>query len=88
MELLQHGLQLCGNRQAEVGCVFHEGDSFIGQVKENDGGPKYTRCAENLQVHQMADTDQHKDQDLFEDTRKPISEDSFLSTMAHMIPVR
>ena len=47
IELLQYSFQLCGNRQAEMGCVLHEGYSFIGQVKENDSGAKYTRRAED-----------------------------------------
>ena len=67
MELLQYSFQLCGNRQAEMGCVLHEGYSFIGQVEENDGGAKYTCRAEDLHIHQVADADQHKYQDLFED---------------------
>ena len=50
VELLQHSLQLCGDRQAEVRRVLHKGNALIGQIEENDGGAQDTSRAEDLQV--------------------------------------
>ena len=67
VELLKYRFQLCGNWQAEMGRILHKGNTLIGQIKENDCGPQHTSRTEDLHVHQVADADQNKNQDLFED---------------------
>ena len=61
MQLLQYGLQFCGDRQAEMRSILNQGDAFIGQLKEDDGGTKDANRTENLYVEQMANPNQSKD---------------------------
>ena len=68
MKLLQHGLQLLRDGQAEVRGVLHETDAFIGDVEKDNRRPKYTAGADHLRIQNMTDAYQQEDQDLAADT--------------------
>ena len=70
MELLQNGLQLLRDRQAEVRGVFHEADAFIGNVEENNCRAQDTAGADHLRVESVPDAHQQEDQNLAADTLK------------------
>ena len=53
VQLLKHGLQLCGDGQTKVCGVLKQADALIGDIKENSGGSKNGATADHVYIQHM-----------------------------------
>ena len=67
VELLQDSFQFCGNRQAEISCVFNKGNAFVGKIEEDDCGAQNRAGPDDHRVKNVSHTDKDKNEYLFED---------------------
>lgn len=70
MKLLQHFLQLPGDRKSQVSSVFQKAHALIGQVKEDDGCTQDPLLPDYLNIDDIGDTYKQKNKDLSADALK------------------
>ena len=64
MQLLQHYLQFLRHRQAKVRSIFEQGNALVGEIEEDNSGPKNAAGSDHVHVQHMADTNKCENQDL------------------------
>ena len=67
MQLFQDAFDLLREREPQLGRVLQDGNSFIGDVEENDGRAQDRVLAENIDVQDVCDTDDAENDDLLGD---------------------
>ena len=87
MELFEYGLELIGNGQANVRRVLQKGKAFVRQVEANDRAAQGAAGANDVNIHDVGDADEKQITTFLQMPLKPTSLDSFLSEMAHIMPV-
>ena len=78
MQLLQHRLQFCRDRQTEISRVLNQGKSLVGQVEEDHRCPQDAPRANDVGVQSVADAYQAENEYLFEDALKAHGRGQFL----------
>ena len=67
MELLEHSLELGGNRQAQMCCIFEQRYTFIGQVEADHCGAQCVASTYHMQVDDVRNANQKNNQHLLKD---------------------